>query len=128
MDCQKTKLFWLAALIVFVISFGLIWLGVRMVLQQSLDFQSLFAYVLMALTFGGLAGAFYALNLKAALTLFGTGLIIGFFAMYWHFIAGMDGWGDLSGIFSLFIYSGIGLAAGLLTQLVWHIIKRGRKG
>jgi apolipoprotein N-acyltransferase len=99
-----------------------------MILQQTLDMQNIFAYVLLSVTFGGLAGAFYALELKAAFTLFMTGLIVGFFSMYWQFIAGMDGWGDLTGVLSLFIYAGIGLAAGLVAQLAWYIIQKVRRG
>ncbi len=124
MNHHRAKMFWIIGLIITAISLGLLWFGVRMILEQSLDMQNIFAYILMSITFGGLAGAFYALEMKAAFTLFVTGLIVGYFSMFWKFIVGMDGWGDLTGVLSLFIYAGIGLAVGLIVQLIWYIIRR----
>ena len=109
-----------------VISFGLLWIGMKIILDQTVNLSAILAYVLLSLVFGGLSGAFYALDFKAAFTLFSAGLIIGFFSMFWQFIAGMDGWGDLTGLLSLFFCAGIGLAAGVLVQLLWYIIQKAR--
>jgi len=127
MEHKRAKKFWSVGLIVTAASLGLIWFGVKMILQQALDLQSIFAFVLLAVTFGVLTGGFYALDMKVAFTVFSAGIIIGYFVMYWQFIAGMGGWGDLIGVLSLVIYSGISLAAGLVLQLIWHFIRKGRK-
>ncbi|MDD2418746.1 MAG: hypothetical protein PHR18_03255 [Oscillospiraceae bacterium] len=126
MNKQRVKLFWIVGVTVMALSFGLLWLGIKVILGNSVNIPNILAFTLLSLVFGGLSGAFYALDFKAAFTLFASGLIIGFFSMFWQFIAGMDGWGDLSGLLSLFFCAGIGLAAGILVQLLWYIIQKVR--
>lgn len=96
-------------------------------LGQTANTQNLLAYALLSLVFGGVSGAFYSLDMKAAFTIFVAGLLIGYFFMFWQFIAGLDGWGDLTGLLYLFMCAGFGLVAGLLVQLIWYLIRRTRK-
>lgn len=112
---------------VAVFSFGLLWIGVSLFLGQTVNTQNLLAYALLSIVFGGLSGAFYALEMKATFMIFIIALLVGYFLMFWQFIAGLDGWGDLTGLLYLFMCAGIGLAAGLLVQLIWYLIRRTRK-
>ncbi len=127
MNHHKAKLFWITTLIVTVLSFVLLWMGVKFMLGQTANTQNLLAYALLSLVFGGVSGAFYSLDMKAAFTIFVAGLLIGYFFMFWQFIAGLDGWGDLTGLLYLFMCAGFGLVAGLLVQLIWYLIRRTRK-
>lgn len=127
MNHHKAKLFWITTLIVAVFSFVFLWLGVKFIIGQTVSTQNLLAYALLSLVFGGLSGAFFALDMKATFTIFVAGLLIGYFLMFWQFIAGLDGWVDLTGLLYLFMCAGIGLAAGLLVQLIWYLIRRTRR-
>lgn len=124
MNSQRAKVFWITTLAVTLLSFGFLWMGVKFVLQQTVNSQSLLAYALLSMVFGGLSGAFNAMDMRVTFTLFAAGLIVGYFMMFWQFIAGLDGWGDLTGLLYLFICAGIGLVVGLIAQLIWHIIRK----
>jgi FtsH-binding integral membrane protein len=100
----------------FLVSFVLLWVGVSLILRNTVNERNLVAYAAFSILAGVVGAVLIYTQAKIAAALFYVGLIFGYFEMYRTFINGLDGWGDLIGILSLFIWSGIGLGVGLLLQ------------
>jgi hypothetical protein len=92
--------------------------------NHDLSFQTIFIFILFSLISGGLASVFYLFKNKTGFIIFISGLVIGFSVMFYMFIDGMDGWGDLAGLMSLFSWSVIGLIAGSAVQLILYFYKK----
>ena len=124
MNRFNKKYLWIVWLIVSVLSFVLLFLGVKGILKNEVTPQNILAFTILSLIFGGVSATFYFLKATIGLILYIVGLCIGFFEMYRTFINGMGGWGDLVGLMSLFTWAAIGLVVGLVVQLVWHLYKK----
>ncbi len=121
---MKVKRFFTVGVIVFILSFLLLFFGVKVMLEQDVTGQNILAYAILSIMFGGISGAAYILRMKATFFIFLGGLIIGFTMMYTQFSKNMDGWGDLTGLMSLFFAAGIGLIAGLVVQGILHLVRK----
>jgi hypothetical protein len=120
--------FWLAGLVVAVLSFGLLLYGVAGVLGQSVDRSNLAAYLVFSLLAGGIAALLVFLGRRFLLLAYLSGWILGFFEMFRTFLHEMAGWGDLIGIVSLFFWTIIGLAIGIVLEVGSMVYRRIRKG
>ncbi|MDF2586263.1 MAG: hypothetical protein K0S41_104 [Anaerocolumna sp.] len=123
MKLSRKKCF-LVGVIVALISFALLFLGVRFILLDEILFKNIVAYIVQSVILGGIATILLLLQFKIAFTCFLSGVIIGFLYMYGAFLDGMNGWADLAGIISLFTWEIFGLAAGLIIQLIVYIYKK----
>lgn len=118
--------FWIIWFTVTVLSFLLLFLGIKFILGSQMTAQNMIAYTLVSLIFGMATSTLYLLQLKIACVVSIAGLLIGFFEMYRAFLSDMNGWGDLAGLISLFTWMAIGLCAGAVSQLGWYLYKKVR--
>ncbi len=123
---EKKNYLFLGA-IIGILSFVLLFIGVKFVLGNEVNFNNMIAYLIFSLLAGGLASLLVFFRLKIAFLIYNIGLLIGYFEMYRAFLNGMGGWGDLVGVLSLFIWAAIGLGIGLVIQLGLYLYKRFKK-
>lgn len=114
-------------LIVTAISFVLMYTGIRFINNAELITQNIVNYVLFSLVLGIISAVFHYYKLKYALIFFIAGIAIGYFEMFRRFMDNLDGWGDLAGILSLFMFISAGLIAGIIVQIVHHFYKKYKK-
>lgn len=115
---------WIAGSSVFLLSFILLFAGAHFALGESVELQNFIAFAVLSIIFAALAVVLYAFKMKAAFFIFLAGLIVGFTLMLAQFFKGMDGWEGIIGLLALFLSAGIGLAGGLLIQLIWFLYQR----
>ena len=123
------------ALISFFVSasvpFILVYFGLRFVSGNVLSLQNTFLLLGFCVLVGIVSALFYNLKFETAYYIFGAGILIGLFEMFRHFFQDLNGWEDLTGLASLFIWILIGLCGGLILQLVRYLyrkyIKKGSK-
>lgn len=121
------KQYWLVGLIIAIITFVLVFIGAKVVLGNEVTIENLVTYIVFALLVGGLTATMVFFNLKALFILFLTGLLIGFFGMYYAFINDMTGWGDLVGIILLLTGCVMGLGTGIVIQFMIYAYKKFKK-
>lgn len=119
--------YWLVGLIIAIITFVLVFIGAKVVLGNEVTIENLVTYIVFALLVGGLTATMVFFNLKALFILFLTGLLIGFFGMYYAFINDMTGWGDLVGIILLLTGCVMGLGTGIVIQFMIYAYKKFKK-
>jgi hypothetical protein len=119
--------YWLVGLIMAIITFVLVFIGVKVVLGNAVTIQNVVFYIVFSGLVGGLTATMVFFKLKASFILFLTGLLIGFFEMYRAFFNRMTGWGDLIGIISLLIWGIIGLGVGIVIQFIIYAYKKFNK-
>lgn len=110
-----------------VVSFTLLFAGVRAVLGNAVSARNIAAFLGFSILIGILASSLTFFRLKLAVITFLAGLAVGFFVMYRSFFNGMTGWGDLVGIISLFTWVIIGLGVGLLIQVGYYLYQKYKK-
>lgn len=107
-----------------VASFVLLLLGVLVVLGNEVTGQNYFAYAIFSSAVGIITAVLYKFQFKIAGTFFLLGLVVGYIEMYRAFRSGMDGWGDLIGILSLFMWAIAGLLIGVVFQLGRYLYRK----
>ncbi|WP_342600960.1 hypothetical protein MHB48_08075 [Psychrobacillus sp. FSL H8-0483] len=112
--------------ITIILSLFLLILGVKYVLGQDLVVQNFIAFAVISVLVGTITGALLFYKLKFAYYIFTAGLLIGFIELFRSFISGMDGWGDLIGILSLFIFTAFGLVIGLIIEAILYFIRKNK--
>lgn len=110
--------------ITIIISLFLLILGVKYVLGQDLVIRNFIAFAVISVLIGTIAGALLFYKLKIAYYAFTAGILIGFFELFRSFITGKDGWSDLVGILSLFIFTAMGLVIGLIIEGIRFLFKK----
>lgn len=124
MSSLEKKNYWIIGLIITILSFVLLYIGIRFVLGNELIFRNLTAFLGFSVVSGLIASMLIFFRFKVTFVLFGIGLIVGFFDMYRAFVSDLSGWGDLIGIMSLFMWSITGLVIGLLIQFGYYLYKK----
>lgn len=117
-----------AGIITAALTFVLFFSGIRFILNSVPSVANILAYLAMAVIFGIVACALFMLRPRVAYYFFEGGLLVGFLFMLSMFNNGRDGWSDLAGLLTFFIFTAAGLAAGLLAQLIVYLIRRRNKG
>lgn len=105
---------------VAILSFALLFFGVKYLLGNPVTIQNIAAYIILSLIFGAISSTLYFLKLKIMSSVFALGLLVGFIEMYRAFLESRSGWEDLVGLLSLFTWMAIGLCAGTLLQIIFH--------
>jgi len=115
---------WTAGAIIAGGAFLNLFIGVRLVLEHELLAKNIIAFIVFSLISGFAAFMLVRFQYRRAFPIYLLGLIIGFIEMYRHFSRDMSGWGDLAGVMSLLTWSIIGLGAGIIVQLIGHLIRK----
>lgn len=108
----------------FLISFILLFIGVRFILGNEVILKNIMAFTIFSLLVGILTSLLIFFKLKIAYLCFWAGLALGFFIMYRTFLGDSSGWEDLIGIISLFTWSLMGLGLGLLGQFGYYLFRK----
>lgn len=125
---RKNRAMLINFLAVAVISFLLVFIGLKVISGNLLSVQNTFLLLGFCIILGLISSLFYQLNLKTAYCFFTAGLAIGLVEMFRTFYKDLNGWEDLSALASLFIWIVIGLCSGLLIQFIQYLYgKFGRK-
>lgn len=101
-------------------------LGVKYVLGQDLVIMNFVAFAAFSVAVGVIAGALLMYKLNKAFYIFTAGLVIGFIELFRSFLVGKDGWGDLVGILSLFIFTSFGLVIGLIVEGILYLLNKNK--
>lgn len=117
---KKHKNVWVIFFSVSVLSFVLLFFGVKYLLGNPVTAQNIAAYMILSLVFGAISSTLYLMQLKIMSSVFALGLMIGYFDMFRAFLGGRSGWEDLVGLLSLFTWMAIGLCAGTVLQAIWY--------
>jgi hypothetical protein len=116
------------AMISFFIStfipFLLVFFGLKFISGSLLSMQNTFLLLGFCVLIGIVSSLFYYLKLKTAYYFFNAGIVIGLFEMYRHFLLDLNGWEDLTGLASLFVWILIGLCGGLIFQFGQFLYKK----
>jgi hypothetical protein len=109
--------------------FLLVYFGLKFVSGNALSLQNTFLLLGFCVLIGIVSALLYSLKLKTAYYFYNAGILIGLFEMFRHFVQDLNGWEDLTGLASLFIWILIGLCGGLILQLIRYLyIKFAKKG
>ncbi len=112
---------------VALISFILLFIGVRFILKNNLLIQNIMAYLILSIILGGITAAFIYFRLIIAVIIFLAGIIIGFLNLYVMFLKDLSGWGDLTGFISFLAWIIIGFVSGLIIQLILYLYHKLKK-
>lgn len=126
MFAKSYRKMFIIASCVAVASFLLFVIGIRAVLNNHISIANYIAYAVFSLT-AGILTAMLFYKFRIAAWFFTAGLIVGFADMYRAFFRDLSGWNDLVGIISLFTWILVFLAAGIVAQFVFWLVKRLRK-
>ena len=111
-------------LIVAIVSFTLLFVGVKYVLNTTIVIQNIIAYIILSALLGSLSAILFLFKQKVSFIIFNVGIVIGFIAMYNIFNNSMDGWNDLAGFMTFLFTIGIGLIIGIVVQLFFELLKK----
>ena len=123
----ERRQYWIVGLIVAVLSFIMLFVGIRVILDSAVSIENIMAYIVFSALLGIVASALIFFRFKIAFLTLIIGLLSGFFVMYKTFLYDVSGWGDLIGIVSLLMCTLIGLVAGMLVQLIYYLYNRFKK-
>ncbi|KXH87096.1 hypothetical protein [Sporosarcina sp. HYO08] len=109
-----------------LISFVLLIVSVRNVLDQTLVWKNYLAFGVFGLIVGTVAFLLLFYGLKIAFWIFMPALVLGFLELFRNFIFVDNGFGDLIGILSLFLFSTFGLVLALGVQFVVKLMRKNK--
>lgn len=127
MEKRNKKMAVLIAIIVAILSFSLLLLGIKYILGASIMLQNIIAFITVGIIVGAISFGLFLLRQKVSFVVFLFSLVSGFVFMFNTFNKDMDGWGDLAGLLSFFMFSLLGLTLALIIQLVAYLINRYKK-
>lgn len=117
----------ICGLIIAIVTFATFFLSIKYILKTSLLPTNIIAFIILSFIVGLISFGLYLLKPKIAFSLFLAGMIAGFFIMISSYMKDMDGWGDLIGLMTFFMFALIGLASGLIIQIVVYLINKNKK-
>lgn len=121
---KNKKNFWLLFFTVAILSFTLLYLGIKYLLGNPVTLQNIAAYIILSLIFGTVSSVLYLLELKIMCSVFALGLFVGYLTMFRTFLGSRSGWEDLAGLLSLFTWMAIGLCAGTALQFLSYFYRK----
>ena len=125
---KKKTLIWISLLAGTVIPFVLFLIGVGGVLGASLQTANILAFAVTSLVIGGFFALFAAFRWNIASVIFALGVLVGFVLMFVQFGKGTgDGFSDLAGLLSMFMFAVGGLILGVVVQVLVLIFRKARQ-
>ncbi|MDF2653939.1 MAG: hypothetical protein K0R19_413 [Bacillota bacterium] len=121
---KETRNRTLSLIAVSILSFLLLYIGVRFTLDHRISLNNILAYAGFSLLVGVISSMLYLFRPKISFGFFLAGLLVGFISMYRAFLADQSGWGDLAGLISLFFWVILGLITGLIVQLAYYLYEK----
>ena len=108
-------------------NFAVFYIGVGIFLETPLLLTNYLAMAALSLAIGVFSFIFILFRMYYAAGLFTAGLLVGSAFMLSTFWKGVAGWEDIIGLLSFLVFLGIGLATGLLVQLIVFLVNKSRK-
>ncbi|HZK42644.1 MAG TPA: hypothetical protein VFD14_06680 [Clostridia bacterium] len=124
---KRLKFSLLISSLVALLTFGVFYLGVGILLGTPLVLTNFLAMAVLGLIIGSVTFLFAFFRLKFALGFFLAGFAIGSGFMLFTFWDGVAGWEDLVGLLSFLFLLGLGLGVGLLLELIVFLVKISKK-
>jgi len=124
---EKNRKLFINFILVAIVSFALLYIGVRIVLDNPITMQNILAYLGFSMFLGLVSSALSRMKPGIAYLVFILGILVGYIAMYRAFFSNLSGWEELSGLMSLFIWILIGLGVGLLAQFGYYLYNKFKK-
>lgn len=117
----------LFGLVLALLTLALFMVGVGSILETPLLPPNILAMAILGLILGGIGFLFFFFRLYYALGCFLIGYLAGAVLMITTFVQGVAGWEGLVGLLSFLMCLAIGLASGLIVQLIVFLVKKYRK-
>ena len=114
-------------IITTILIFALILIGLKIVSGNMLLIQNILALLGFSLILGVVSSVLYLFQQKLGYYIYDLGIVIGLAEMYRSFYSDPNGWGDLTGLASLFFWILIGLGVGLIVQLIFSFYTNYKK-
>ncbi|NLA81880.1 MAG: hypothetical protein GX849_03505 [Clostridiaceae bacterium] len=124
---KRLKFSLLISALMALLTFGVFYLGVGILLGTPLLPTNFLAMAVLGLIIGSIAFLFAFFRLKFALGFFVAGFAIGSAFMLYTFWDGVAGWEDLIGLLSFLFLQGLGLGVGLLLELIVFLVKKSKE-
>lgn len=124
---RQTRLALLVGVLVALFTATIFAVGVGILNGTPLLLQNILAMSVLGLILGSIAFLFLFFRLYYALGIYAAGLVLGSAVMISTFLKGVAGWEDLIGLLSYLLLVGMGLALGLLVQLIVYLVQRNKK-
>lgn len=124
---RQTRLALLLGVLVALFTATIFAVGVGILNGTPLLLQNILAMSVLGLILGSIAFLFLFFRLYYALGIYAAGLVLGSAVMISTFLKGVAGWEDLIGLLSYLLLVGMGLALGLLVQLIVYLVQRNKK-
>ena len=121
---KRLKFSLLISALVALLTFGVFYLGVGILLGTPLVLTNFLAMAVLGLIIGSITFLFAFFRLKFALGFFLAGFATGSGFMLFTFWDGAAGWEDLIGLLSFLFLLGLGLGVGLLLELIVFLVKK----
>ncbi|MHA6259750.1 hypothetical protein ACXYMX_07500 [Sporosarcina sp. CAU 1771] len=109
-----------------LLTFILLVTAVRNVLGNDLEIKNIIAFAVFGLIIGIACAAFLYYKLRIAFPIFLVAVVLGFFELFRNFLADHEGFGDLVGILSLFIFTSFGLGLALIVEGIVYLIRKNK--
>lgn len=103
---KKNKNTLIILILITALTFILILTGLKIILGNRISSQNIFALLGFSFILGIVSSLFYLFQLRWAHYIFNLGILIGLIEMYRSFFKDLNGWGDLTGLTSLFFWCG----------------------
>lgn len=123
---SKKNVFYIGLLFA-VMTFILFYVAISFALKQEITIQNYIAYFVFSLLVGLIVMIFAKMKHNLGLIIFSVSYFLAFGVMIYSFMSDLSGWQDLAGILQMMFTLGIGLALGLVAQLVLYLIDRRKK-
>lgn len=123
---SKKNVFYIGLLFA-VMTFILFYVAISFALKQEITIQNYIAYFVFSLLVGLIVMIFAKMKHNLGLIIFNVSYFLAFGVMIYSFMSDLSGWQDLAGILQMMFTLGIGLALGLVAQLVLYLIDRRKK-
>jgi hypothetical protein len=126
---RKSRTALISFIILAFMPFLLVYFGLKFVSGNVMSLQNTFLLLGFCVLIGIASALLYNLKLKIAYYFFNAGVLIGLLDMFRHFFQDLNGWEDLTGLASLFVWILIGLCGGLILQLIRYLyLKLAKRG
>lgn len=110
-----------------LLTFMLLITAVRNVLGYELEIKNIIAFAIFGLIIGAACAILLFYKLRIAFPIFLVALVFGFFDLFRNFLSDNEGFGELMGILSLFMFTSFGIGLALIVEGIVYLIRKNKQ-